>query len=332
MSKQQINEQHPKTPHKPTPANVPSLSHNDLLGVVKQAARDVLGISSADKVVTMNSKGTIVEGVKSTMKKVLTEMTTFIMPKVFMLKTAYLSSKTKEIHFSLYDNYVKSFNAVVTKLGGVLPSDADNPSNSQFKSLKLDEQHNLNGVKLHELYFCNIGNPSAKLSMDSIPYIRLARDFGDFDKWQFDFRGCGMAGEEEGWAICYYDPYLKCFKNTFIQKHSCNVPVMGIPVLVVDVWAHAWFKDYPGDKKTYLNAMMNEINWVVVEQRMNVVEHAGLAQIFSFTPVADDRANTVLDAARMPTNQPPITPEKGSTTVVVQQQMPNGNAPDNGMG
>lgn len=218
-------------------------------------------------------------------KKILAEALVLV-PKSFVLKTEQLSSTTKEIHLSLYKNYVDSFNLISAKLDSLRKEEprVNNPNNSEFRRNKLDEQHNLNGVKLHELYFGNISDLNSMLRQDTIPFMRLSRDWGTFDDWQLDFRACGM-NAMEGWAVLYFDPYKQKYMNSFIEKHSENVSVMGIPVLVVDTWHHAWFKDYPGDKLEYMNAMMNEINWAVVEARMLIAEMANLHKLYLVEPV-----------------------------------------------
>lgn len=250
-------------------------------------------------------KPTIVESLKETVKtttKELIKEAVVLIPKTFNLKTEFLSQFTKENHFNLYKNYISSFNQISAKLDSILRTDADNPTNSDFRRLKLDEQHNLNGVKLHELYFNNISDLSSEIRMDSIPYIRLANFWGTFEAWQFDFRACGMAATE-GWAILYWDAFKQRYMNTFVEKHSENVPVCGIPVLVIDTWHHAWFKDHAENKQNYLNAMMKEINWSVVEARMAIAEMTNLNHLFMVEPVSNALPQQV---KIMPSNQPPI--------------------------
>lgn len=217
-------------------------------------------------------------------KKRNLEEAAIAIPKPFVLKTESTSNVTKQNHFELYRNYVDSFNKVSSNIDIVPKEDANNPNNSTFRRLKLDEQHNLNGVKFHELFFANVGDKRSEVRMDSVSFIRLERDWGTFENWQLDFRACGMAATE-GWAVCFFDPFKKRYFNTLVEKHTENVPVMGIPVLVVDTWHHAWFRDYPGEKMAYLNAMMKEINWDVVEARMEVAEGCRLDQIYNIQPI-----------------------------------------------
>jgi hypothetical protein len=175
-----------------------------------------------------------------------------------------------------------------------------------FKCSKIFGQSNFNGVNLHELYFSNISDLNSQIRADSLPFIRLSKDFGTFEQWQLDFRSCGMVALE-GWAVCYFDPYSKKYTNCVVEKHSENIPVMGIPVIVVDTFHHAWFKDYSGDKKGYLNGTLQELNWSVIEQRMMIAERANLDQIYNIRPVQTSDISSLVGISE-PINKMPIEP------------------------
>ena len=102
-------------------------------------------------------------------------------PKPFNLPTEFQSAATKKANFDLYENYIKTFNRVSAELDGADRSKA-NSNNSQFRSLKLDETYNMNAMFLHELYFANISDMQSKITMDSLSYMRIQRDWGTFDK------------------------------------------------------------------------------------------------------------------------------------------------------
>lgn len=185
--------------------------------------------------------------------------------KVFKLNTEFLSEANKQNHIELYDGYVTEFNEISARLDSTNRLDA-NSNNSAYRSLKVDESYNMNAIYLHELYFANISDLNSRITMDSLSYMRLARDFGTFDDWQKDFIACCMSSRC-GWAMTYYNFYTKSFMNTFIDLHSENVPVFGYPVIVMDVWQHAYYRDYLKDVKTYVVAMMKQFNWRVIEKR-----------------------------------------------------------------
>ena len=118
----------------------------------------------------------------------------------------------------MYLKYIESFNKVSAELDSVDKNDA-NVRHSKYRSLKVDETYNLNAIYLHELYFANCFDPNSEVYMDSMPYIRLQRDFGSFEDWQQDFIACALSAQE-GWAICGYNMFLKKFVNTLVDLHS----------------------------------------------------------------------------------------------------------------
>lgn len=186
--------------------------------------------------------------------------------KQFDLKTDYLSDRNKANHKELYAQYVKDFNNISIKLDAADRSQV-NSNNSEYRSLKLDETYNMNAAYLHELYFANISDLSSEITMDSLSFIRLQRDFGTFDDWQKDFMACCSASRC-GWAVTYLNTYTQKYMNTFIDLHSEHVPVGFYPVIVMDVWQHAYYRDYLKDVKLYTKAMMKQLNWRVIEKRI----------------------------------------------------------------
>lgn len=189
-------------------------------------------------------------------------------PKSYDLNTELILSKTKESHKELYSKYIDTLNEANAKLDTVDKRLAD--STSDYRSIKLDEQYNLNGVYLHELYFSNISDPYSEIAVDSLSHMRLNRDFGTFDNWQMDFRACAMSCRS-GWAVCAYSTYLKKYINMIIDGHDCHSLVGTYPLIVLDMWEHAR-RDYLNNKSDYIRAMMKELNWNVIEERFKRCE------------------------------------------------------------
>ena len=187
-------------------------------------------------------------------------------PKQFSLNTELLSNANKQNHVELYDNYIKDFNRISSELDTVQKENS-NSNGSIFRSLKNDETYNLNAAYLHELYFNNISDLNSQIKMDSLSYMRLSRDFGTFDEWQQDFIACCMASRC-GWAMTYFNTYTQKYMNCVIDLHSENVPVGSYPVIVMDMWQHAYYRDYLKDARSYVFGMMKQLNWHVIEQRV----------------------------------------------------------------
>lgn len=186
-------------------------------------------------------------------------------PKAYSQVTEFLSQKAKDAHTELYKGYVDTLNRVSAELDTAPRTDADS-KHSEYKDLKIDETFNLNATWLHELYFANCFDPHSEIYMDSKAYMRLERDFGTFEDWQKDFMACALAAGS-GWAVCGYNMFLKRYVNTFVCGHNHDVMVGLYPLIVVDMWEHSYFKDYQTDKKSYLIAMMRELNWNVIVDR-----------------------------------------------------------------
>jgi superoxide dismutase, Fe-Mn family len=196
-------------------------------------------------------------------------------PKQFKQVTEFVSQKTKTAHVEKYKGYIDSFNRVSSELDTANRSDV-NCRHSEFRSLKMDETWNLNAVWLHELYFANCFDPHSEVVMDSVAFLRLQRDFGTFDDWQRDFMACALASRG-GWAVCGYHLFLKKYVNFLVDDHAGSIPMGFYPLVVVDMWEHAYYRDYLNDPKSYLISQMREFNWTVIEERFKKAE--SIAQV-----------------------------------------------------
>lgn len=242
-----------------------------------------------------------VKGVKKLIKESLV-----LIPKVFGWKTEKLSGSTKEAHERLYNGYIKEFNQAALKADVTAPEDV-----ASFRLLKREEGYLLNAVKLHELYFSNIADPKSVVHVDSLPYMRFARDWGSFDRWQIDFRACCLASRS-GWAMTVYDPFKERYLNVIVDGHDSGVPVGCVPVLVMDMWEHAYNKDYLDDKFSYVNNMLREVNWTVVEARMILAERSQLSSVYKCVPLVPGEPETVLATTSqgVRTSSGPVQPQQ----------------------
>lgn len=186
-------------------------------------------------------------------------------PKKFDLRTDFISEKTKKIRQQSFERRVDSLNRVSAELDGA-DRDAANPNSSRFRSLKIDEVHNLNASFFRALHFENISDLNSKITMDMLCFLRLERDFGGFDNWQKDFIACCQSSRD-GYAVTGYSVFLKRYVNFVIDTESLNVPIGVLPVIVLDVAEGAYYRDYGDDRKTYVSAMMKEFNWEKIEKR-----------------------------------------------------------------
>jgi Fe-Mn family superoxide dismutase len=127
-----------------------------------------------------------------------------------------------------------------------------------------------NGMVLHEYYFDNMksgggtGDPAGRTA-----FRQAAEDsYGSYEIWKADFVGIGkMRGV--GWAICYQNPSNGKLSNHWISLHETGNVAGFDPILVMDVWEHAFILDYkPADRPKYIEAFFSNIDWSAVEQRL----------------------------------------------------------------
>lgn len=213
--------------------------------------------------------------IKSMEKEDVLEEGYIAQPKVYPQVTELLSTNTKDAHSKLYQDYVEKLSRVAAEIDAADKLDVSS-SSSDYRSLRADEAYLHNAVYLHELYFANCFDPHSEVFMNTYAYMRLQRDFGTFEAWQADFIAAASA-VRDGWVVCGYSMFLKRFVNTFVDGNS-NSAMLGLfPIIVVDAHEHAYYRDYLNDKKSYIVAMMRELNWDVIESRFLRAEAIGEA-------------------------------------------------------
>ncbi|HEY7041901.1 MAG TPA: Fe-Mn family superoxide dismutase [Methylomirabilota bacterium] len=163
-------------------------------------------------------------------------------------------------HWKLYEGYVKAANGL---LEGVAAAKAGSP---QWAELKRRLGYEVDGVVLHEYYFGNLASGS-KLSPGSDLAGDLNEAWGSIKVWREDFaKTGGMRGV--GWAILYHDPATDGLFNWWVSSHEQGHPAGFQPVIVLDVFEHAWMVDHgAGGREDYIAAFLENVNWEVVEQR-----------------------------------------------------------------
>lgn len=181
-----------------------------------------------------------------------------------------ISDQTLEMHFKLYEGYVKETNNLQEKIAAILKDGrVDQEEMPAYSELKRRLGFEYNGMILHEYYFGNLkksgaGEPEQK----SLFYRAAAASFGGYEVWRADFVGIGrMRGV--GWAICYQDPTTERLSNHWITLHEIGNVAGFNPLLVMDVWEHAFILDYkPAERAKYIDAFFVNIDWHAVEGRL----------------------------------------------------------------
>lgn len=190
-------------------------------------------------------------------------------PKSYSFRTEFLSDKTKRARIDDFNESIKCLNSVAARLD-TADRDAADYRSSDFRSLKSDETRCINDSFLRSKYFDNIDDPRSQITMDTLTFMRLERDWGTFDSWQKDFIACGMSARS-GYVVTAYNMMLRRYMNLVIDEGG-SVPIGTFPIIVLDVSEAAYYRDYLGDRKTYIIAMMKELNWDIVEDRVKKSE------------------------------------------------------------
>src|SRR5262249_22953529 len=172
-------------------------------------------------------------------------------------------------HLSLYSGYVKQVNALNEELAELRGRGRASGRDHEFAELTRRLGFEYDGMILHEYYFSNLRpsaepkpSPTSKLSQG------LAESFGTVEQWRTDFHAIGgMRGI--GWVLLCQDPVTHRLTNHWVTLHHIGAPVSFKPLLVLDVWEHAFMRDYKATEKgRYLEAFFRNIDWQIVEHRL----------------------------------------------------------------
>ncbi len=167
-------------------------------------------------------------------------------------------------HFTLYQGYVTNTNKLLDSLAAMLKE--GKVATPEYAELKRRFGFEFNGMRFHEYYFENLGGKGA-LDKSGKLGKKLAEEFGSCEDWERDFRGtASMRGI--GWAILYQDNITGRLINQWINEHETGHPAGCTPLLVLDVFEHAFMIDYGLKRADYIEAFFTNINWSAVEARL----------------------------------------------------------------
>ncbi len=163
-------------------------------------------------------------------------------------------------HFALYEGYVKNTNALMELLS---TKEAGTP---EYSELQRRFGWEWNGMRLHELYFGNLTKESTPLSDGSLKES-IEKIFGSIENWQKNFLSIG-AMRGIGWVILAQDIETGGLFNIWVNEHDGGHLAGAKPLLVMDVFEHAFMLDYGIKRADYLSTFMNAIDWRAVESRI----------------------------------------------------------------
>ena len=164
-------------------------------------------------------------------------------------------------HFTLYQGYVKNTNALVELL------DKKEVGTPEYAELQRRLGWEWNGMRLHELYFGNMKQGGSAIPEGAVKE-RVLAIYGDLENWKKNFTGVG-AMRGIGWVILYYDREANELFTTWINEHDVGHLSGCVPLVVMDVFEHAYMTDYGIKRADYIEAFMKAIDWNVVNDRFS---------------------------------------------------------------
>ncbi len=181
-----------------------------------------------------------------------------------------ISNETLAMHFKLYEGYVTNTNVLNQRIADLIGDGQLDPTQSAaFSELKRRFGFEYNGMVLHEYYFDNMQKQGTGDPFSNSAFVGAAEaSFGSYETWKADFVNTGkMRGV--GWAAVYQDPSNGAISNHWINLHETGNVAGYKPILIMDVWEHAFIKDYaPVDRPKYIEAFFSNINWTTVNARL----------------------------------------------------------------
>jgi superoxide dismutase, Fe-Mn family len=167
-------------------------------------------------------------------------------------------------HFTLYQGYVTNTNKVLDTLDQMI-KDAKTAT-PEFAELKRRLGWEFNGMRLHEYYFDNLGGKSG-VDKNGKFAKKVAESFGSYEAWEKDFRATG-AMRGIGWVVLYQDIESGKLINFWVNEHDVSHPAGCNPLLIMDVFEHAFMIDYGLKRADYIEAFFKNIKWSTVESRV----------------------------------------------------------------
>jgi superoxide dismutase, Fe-Mn family len=173
-------------------------------------------------------------------------------------------------HMELYNGYVKKINDIENQISAMAPElDKMNATYSPFRELHMEQTYALNGVILHEAYFEALKGQSKPARETELVHKIFSEEFGSWDNYIQHLTAVGKSAR--GWALTGYNMRDHRIHNYGLDTHNQNVPINVIPLVVLDVYEHAYMIDFGTKRGAYLDAYLKNVDWSVVDQRLKTM-------------------------------------------------------------
>ncbi|MBX2861504.1 MAG: Fe-Mn family superoxide dismutase, partial [Vampirovibrio sp.] len=168
-------------------------------------------------------------------------------------------------HIGLYNKYVKKLNAAQQ----ILSQNAKAGNFDQVRTLQLKQSYALNGAVLHDLYFSNMTGKSEKPGDMTAFYLN--RDFDGRKNFEAEFKAIGKS--MRGWTMAGFN-FMDGKVHTYgLDAHDAGTPLGVYPLLVMDVYEHAYMIDFGTSRAPYIDVFTASIDWDLVEKRLTKATH-----------------------------------------------------------
>src|SRR5262245_50667592 len=166
-----------------------------------------------------------------------------------------------------YGGALKRFTAIEQQLDK-LYSGSEPLAGDSHTFIHKDKINRMNSVLLHELYFDGL----TPKPLDPVDDIRLAvaKRFGSLERWMEDFKACCMAAN--GWGMLARDVVNGRLYNVSSDLHEVGVIWLGQPLVVCDVYEHAFYVDYTNRKQEYVTKFVQFLDWDEVNKRLHLLD------------------------------------------------------------
>ncbi len=186
----------------------------------------------------------------------------------------YIDAQTVKLHHDIHHaGYVRNANAAIAELGRVRQIGGQEVR--QVRALTDRLAFNLAGHLLHTIYWSNMTRDGGgRPEPDSAIGKMIRRDFGSFDAFAGQFQAAAQQVQGSGWGILAYEPTARRLLVLQAEKHQNLAVWAAVPLLVLDVWEHAYYLRYQNKRSSYIKAFMNVVNWKNVDQRLRAATGA----------------------------------------------------------
>jgi superoxide dismutase, Fe-Mn family len=198
------------------------------------------------------------------------ELTLPKLPYAYEALEPVIDKETVILHHDKHHNaYVVGFNGTLKKIVEA----RDKGDFSAIKALDKDLSFHGSGSVLHALYWENLCPKNEYKEPTSNAFFdQVKTDFGDLSKLKAEMGAAAKAVEGSGWAVLAWDPSSGQLLVLQVENHQ-KLTIWGVvPLLVIDVWEHAYYLKYQNNRGAYVDALWGIVNWVTVGQRFNSIK------------------------------------------------------------